>query len=206
VEVSLVPALGAIGTFAAWISVVVLHGEARSLGIPWMVAGLAGYAIYRRRAGLSLTEPARIERGTPPADFVPLEYHSALVPIFGTDVSARALRSAAKLVGPGAMVDAIYVIRVPAQLPLDAPLDGEEAIARRVLEGAELVGRRNGLRVRTTLMRTRNPGRTIAEEAARLGAEVIYLGTCHAPPSERALGPTARELLERRPCRIVIES
>jgi hypothetical protein len=35
---------------------------------------------------------------------------------------------------------------------------------------------------------------------------VIYLGTVHAPQSERALGPTARYLLAERPCRIIIES
>ena len=39
-----------------------------------------------------------------------------------------------------------------------------------------------------------------------MGAEIIYLGTAHAPPSERALGPTATYLLAHRPCRVLIET
>jgi basic amino acid/polyamine antiporter, APA family len=203
--VPLSSALGALGTFAAWVSVLVLHKEARTVGIGWMLLGLLIYAVYRRRAGLALTSPARIERGARPPDFVPLDYRSALVPIFGTDVSARSLRAAAKLVGREATVDAVYVIAVPSQLPLDGPLEREEQAGRNALESAALIGRREGLRVRTALLRTRNPGRTLVEEARRLGSEVVYLGTTHAPSAERALGPTATYLLAERPCRIVLE-
>src|SRR5207248_2715334 len=38
--------LGGIGTFAAWLSVVILKPEARLVGIPWMVIGLGGYLLY----------------------------------------------------------------------------------------------------------------------------------------------------------------
>jgi basic amino acid/polyamine antiporter, APA family len=198
--------LGGTGTFAAWVSVLVLHAEARTVGMGWMVAGVVLYVVYRRRAGLNLTTAARIERGERPPDFVPLEYRSALVPIFGTDVSARALRSAAKLVGPESTVDALYVIHVPSQLALDGPLDREEQLGRNVLEAASLIGKREGLNVRTTLLRTRHPGKTIVDEARRLQSEVVYLGTRHAPTAERALGPTARYLLAERPCRIIVET
>jgi hypothetical protein len=60
--------------------------------------------------------------------------------------------------------------------------------------------------VQTRLIRTRSPGAAIVEEAERRNAEIIYLGTAHAPPSERALGPTAAYLLAHRPCRVVIET
>jgi hypothetical protein len=40
----------------------------------------------------------------------------------------------------------------------------------------------------------------------RTGAQVLYLATAHAPPSERALGPTATYLLAERPCRVVVET
>ena len=75
-----------------------------------------------------------------------------------------------------------------------------------VLESAELAGRKAGLKVETRLIRTRSPGAAIVEEAERRKAEIIYLGTAHAPPSERALGPTASYLLAHRPCRVVIET
>ena len=60
--------------------------------------------------------------------------------------------------------------------------------------------------MRSSLIRTRNPGASIVEEAERRNADVVYMSTVHAPPSESSLGPTASYLLEKRPCRIVIET
>jgi nucleotide-binding universal stress UspA family protein len=85
-------------------------------------------------------------------------------------------------------------------------MEEEEARGREVLESARVRGRRAGLKVVTSLIRTRNPGAAIVEEAERRNADVIYLSTIHAPPSESALGPTATYLLEKRPSRVVIET
>jgi hypothetical protein len=167
---------------------------------------MTGYVLYRRHLGISLWDVHKIEHERRPVDFKELAYRSALVPIFGTDVSARAMRSAAKLVGEDAEVDAVYVLRVPAQLSLDAGMAEEEETGRDVLEAARLAGRQAGLKVRTALIRTRNPGAALVDEARRRGSEVVYLATLHAPPSERAIGPTAAYLLEQRPCRIVVET
>ncbi len=198
--------IGGIGTFAAWVSVLALHVDARYVGTAWMLVGLVGYLIYRRSQGLDLTSHHKIERRERPEFFVELEYHSAIVPIFGTDVDASALRAAAKLVGEGATVEAIYILRVPNQLSLDSGLDEEERLGLSVLESAKVTGRKSGLKIQTQLIRTRSPGAAIVEEAKQRNAEIIYLGTAHAPPSERALGPTATYLLAHRPCRVVIET
>ncbi len=205
-QIPLTAVLGGLGTFAAWVSVLILHTEARTVGVGWMVVGVGGYIVYRRRQGLDLREHQRIEHRRRPDSFVELEYRSALVPIFGTDIDASALRAAARLVGEGALVEALYVVRVPHQLPLEAGLEEEERLGSSVLEGARIRGRRAGLKVQTRLIRTRNPGAAIVEEAERMRAEIIYLGTAHAPASERALGPTASYLLAHRPCRVVIET
>ncbi len=205
-QIPVTAVLGGMGTFAAWLSVLALHVDARYVGTGWMVVGLIGYVFYRRSQGLDLTTRHKIERRERPAFFVELEYHSAIVPIFGTDVDAAALRAAAKLVGEGATVEAVYVLRVPNQLSLDAGLHDEEQLGLSVLESARLAGRKAGLKVETRLIRTRSPGAAIVEEAERQNAEIIYLGTAHAPPSERALGPTAAYLLAHRPCRVVIET
>jgi nucleotide-binding universal stress UspA family protein len=96
---------------------------------------------------------------------------------------------------------------VPNQLSLDAGLAEEEQLGLSVLEAAKLAGRKAGLKVQTRLIRTRSPGAAIVEEAERRGAEIIYLSTAHAPPSERALGPTATYLLAHRGrSRVVIET
>src|SRR5438445_421880 len=83
-----------IGTFAAWLSVVILKPEARLVGIPWMVLGLGGYFLYRRHIGMDPRVECRIERPAAPEGFHELAYGSALVPLFGTDVNGSAMSSA----------------------------------------------------------------------------------------------------------------
>ncbi|HEX4563125.1 MAG TPA: APC family permease, partial [Solirubrobacteraceae bacterium] len=134
--IPLTAVLGGIGTFAAWCAVTALHGEARTIGIPWMVAGMAGYFFYRWRQGLDPRREYRIARPERPPDFEEFDYRTAIVPIFGKDVSASALTSAAKLIGSEGVVYAVFVLPVPSQLSLDAGLEEEEAQGRSVLESA----------------------------------------------------------------------
>jgi APA family basic amino acid/polyamine antiporter len=205
-QIPITAVLGGIGTFAAWIAVVALHGEARTIGVPWMVLGMAGYFVYRKRQGLHPTKSYKIERPERPPDFEELEYTTALVPIFGDDVSASALSSAAKLIGADGVVYAIYVLPVPSQLSLEAGLEEEEAHGRSVLETARIKAKRRGIKIHTGLIRTRNPGAALVEEAERVGSDVIYWSTIHAPAGEQRIGPTAAYLLSKRPCRIIIET
>jgi basic amino acid/polyamine antiporter, APA family len=197
--------LGAIGTGIAFASVVALHQEARIVGTGWMVAGMAGYFLYRRRQGLDPRKQYRIPRPERPIGFVEVAYHSALVPILGTSVDNEAMARAAKLVGPDAAVEAVYVLKVPEQLPLDGGLEKEEAEARRVLEVARMQAKVAGCRVRCRLIRTRNPGRAIVEEAEDRRSDLIYISTEHAPSEEKLLGPTIRYVLAHRPSRVVVE-
>jgi basic amino acid/polyamine antiporter, APA family len=205
-EIPLTAVLGALGTSAAFVSVLVLHTEARTVGVAWMVVGLTGYFVYRWRSGLDPRKTYKIEREQRPPDFAALGYKTAIVPIFGTDLNARALRRAAKLLGDDAAVYALYVLRVPRQLPLEGGMETEEATGRSLLESARVAGRKLGLRVRTGLVRTRSPGATLVDEARRVDADLIYLDAVHAPHSEQALGPTAAYLLAKRPCRIIVET
>ncbi len=205
-DIPLTAVVGGIGTAAAWVAVVSLHPEARLVGIPWMVLGMGGYLLYRRRQGLDPFKSYRIARPERPADFEELDYRTALVPIFGEDVSAAALRSAAKLIGEEGLLYAVFVLPVPSQLSLEAGLEVEESEGRSVLESARIQARRAGIEIHTGLIRTRNPGAALVEEARRLGTDIIYWSTIHAPVGERGIGPTAAYLLSHRPCRVIIES
>ncbi len=198
--------IGGIGTAGAWVAVTVLHTEARYVGIPWMVIGMAGYFYYRHRLGLDPRKSYRLPRPERPADFEELEYRTALVPIFGDDVSASALRSAARLIGEDGIVYAVFVLPVPSQLSLESGLEEEEAHGRSVLESARIQARRGGIKIRTGLIRTRNPGSALVEEAERVGSDAIYWSTIHAPAGEQRIGPTAAYLLSKRPCRVIIET
>src|SRR5271156_5461439 len=205
-EIPMTAVIGGIGTFGAWIAVVALHVESRYVGIPWMIVGMGGYFLYRHRQGLDPKADYRIPRAERPPDFEELDYRTALVPIFGDDVSASALSSAAKLVGADGVVYAIFVLPVPSQLSLEAGLEEEEAQGRSVLEGARIKARRAGIKIHTGLIRTRNPGAALVEEAQRVGSDVIYWSTIHAPAGEQRIGPTAAYLLSKRPCRVIIET
>jgi hypothetical protein len=198
--------IGGIGTFAAWIAVTILHTEAKIVGIPWMVIGMGGYFYYRKRQGMDPRKSYKIEHAARPADFEELEYKTALVPIFGDDVSASALSSAAKLIGSEGVVYAIYVLPVPSQLSLESGLEEEEAHGRSVLESARIQARRAGIKIHTGLIRTRNPGAALVEEAERVHCDVIYWSAIHAPAGEQRIGPTAAYLLSKRPCRVIIET
>jgi basic amino acid/polyamine antiporter, APA family len=205
-EIPMTAVIGGIGTASAWVAVTVLHVEARYVGVPWMIAGMAGYFYYRHRQGLDPRKHYRIARPERPPDFQELDYRTALVPIFGEDVSAAALHSAAKLIGEDGVVYAIFVLPVPSQLSLEAGLEDEEAQGRSVLESARIQARRAGIKIHTGLIRTRNPGAALVEEAERVGSDVIYWSTIHAPTGEQRIGPTAAYLLSKRPCRIIIET
>jgi basic amino acid/polyamine antiporter, APA family len=204
--IPLTAVLGGIGTFGAWCAVVALHTDARAIGIPWMIAGMAGYFLYRKSQGLDPRKDYRIARPERPPDFAELDYRTALVPIFGDDVSATALQSAAKLIGEDGVVYAVFVLPVPSQLPLEGGLEEEEAQGRSVLESARIQARRLGIEIHTSLIRTRNPGAALVEDAERVGADVIYWSTIHAPAGEQRIGPTAAYLLSKRPCRVIIET
>ena len=205
-EIPLTAVFGALGTGAAFVSVIVLHPEARIIGTAWLAAGLGGYLLYRRHLGIDPRELHRVRRPERPLDFLELSYKSALVPIFGNNIDADAMHRAATVVDPDATVEALYVLKIPQahELP-DRDFDAEEYEARCLLEVARLQARARGLRVHVKLIRTRNPGRSIVEEARERGSDLIYVSTEHAPSDERLLGPTTRYLLEKRPCRVIVE-
>lgn len=171
-----------------------------------MLLGRLGYFLHWRRRGLDPRAQHRIVRRERPPDFAAFDYRSALVPIFGADVSASALRSAAKLIGEDGVVYAVFVLPVPSQLSLESGLEEEEAHGRAVLESARIQAHRAGIEIHTSLIRTRNPGAALVEEARRVAADVIYWSTIHAPADEQGIGPTAAYLLSKRPCRVIIET
>jgi APA family basic amino acid/polyamine antiporter len=195
-----------LGTGLAFIVVTILHLVVAVAGVAWLALGMAVYVLYRRRHGLDLRTTSRAPRHERPPDFEELQYKTALVPIFGDDVSASALSSAAKLIGADGVVYAIYVLPVPSQLSLEAGMEEEEAHGRSVLEIARIKARRAGIKIHTGLIRTRHPGAALVEEAVRVGCDVIYWSTIHAPAGEQRIGPTAAYLLSRRPCRVIIET
>ncbi len=205
-ELPLFALVGGLGTGLAFLTVTLLHLDVAVIGVFWLAFGMLLYVFYRRGQGLDLRTTALVARPERPPDFEEFDYRTALVPIFGADISASALGAAAKLIGEDGVVYAIFVLPVPSQLSLDAGLEEEEAQGRSVLESARIKARRAGIKIHTGLIRTRNPGAALVAEAERVDADVIYWSTIHAPTGEQRIGPTAVYLLGKRPCRVIIET
>ena len=206
--VPLTAVLGAIGTGAAFVSVVVLHKEARIVGTGWMIAGMAGYFLYRRRHGPRPEEGSTGSRGPSGRS---ASSRSPTTPRWcrssAPTSTPRRWRRAAKLVGPDAAVEAVYVLKVPAQLPLDGGLEEEEREARRVLEVARLQARgRRAARCACRLIRTRNPGAAIVDEArgAALGPD-LHHHRARARARSACSARRTRYVLANRPCRVIVE-
>ena len=170
-----------------------------------MVAGMAGYFLYRKRKGLDPRSSLRVARPERPVRFWRSPTAPRWCPIFGTDVSTDAMTRAAALVGPDAEVEALYVLKVPRGLPGRGRAWRPRRSGPERARGGAAAGARRGLKVRVKLIRTRNPGAAIVEEAEERHSDLIYISTDHAPRGERLVGPITEYVLGHRPCRVVVD-
>ena len=198
---------GGLATGASFVVILVQNPLTRWVGLGWIVAGLVGYALYRRRwvhAGLGETVKA------PPAfgAALALEYRRIVVPIVPGRPSDDALDVACRLAAErGARVVALSVIEVPLELPLDADLPDEERLANDELDEAMAVGDTYGVRVVGRLVRGRSASVEIVREAERRGAEIIVLGSPRKDLTSRrrgVFGSTVDRVMRRAPCRVMV--
>src|SRR5207245_6891786 len=119
---------------------------ARYAGPAWLAVGLIVYVAVRRAHGEGLVERVAAPDERPLVD-VP-HFRTILVPmklgIIGEEMLATAIKLA---VDHGATVEALHVIRVPLDQPLDAELLDEEERAGAALAEAKLLGAENGVEV-----------------------------------------------------------
>ncbi|MEX1141737.1 MAG: amino acid permease [Thermoleophilaceae bacterium] len=218
-------ALGAVCGAGAWVTVAILHEEARYVGGGWMLAGIAMYVGYRVAQGKSITK-----RFTVPEEALrearEIEYGSILVPIFGGPLDDDIVGTAGRLAAEraeegegGTMLEAIWVFQIPMSLPIDARVPEERLdAARRALARAKQVGEEYaGVEVATAMVRGRTVGAAIVGEARRRGVEAIALAA-EAPTrirggailggrgigSDRFAGDLTRYVIEKAPCRVIL--
>jgi APA family basic amino acid/polyamine antiporter len=194
--------VGGIGTGLAWLVVVIQDPSTRYAGFAWLAAGFIFYVLYRRKLGLPLRETVVAPLQFGPA--IALEYRSILVPIVSGPESHEAVDLAARLAAErGATIVALRVIVVPLDKPMDCDMAAEEAEADRLLDEARLAAETYGVRLIDRIVRARQAGRAIVEEAARRQAEIVVLG---APRGRRRaiFGKTVDYVLKNAPCRVMV--
>ena len=199
--------LGGLATGASFVVILVQNPLTRWVGLGWIVAGLVGYAIYRRRwVHAPLTETVK----APPAfgAALALEYRRILVPVVPGRPSDDALDLACRLAAErGARVVALTVIEVPLELPLEAELPDEERQAHEELDEAVAIGDTYGVRVVGRLVRGRSASTEIVREAERRGSEIIVLGSPRKELTSRrrgVFGSTVDRVMRKAPCRVMV--
>ena len=168
--------VGGLGTGIAWLVVVDQDPATRYAGFAWLAVGFVFYVLYRRHSDLPLTTTMRAPM--PLGAALALEYRSILVPIVAGPESREAVELAARLATERAgRIVLLRVIVVPLELPLDADLREQLEEADELLDEARAVAAPYGVRVVERVVRARNAGAAIVEEAERRGAEIIVLGS-----------------------------
>ncbi len=194
--------IGAIGTGAAWLVVVIQDAPTRYAGTAWLAAGLVFYVIYRRKLKLPLRTTSRAPVPLGPA--LALEYRSILVPVVGGDESREAVEVAARLATERAgRIVLLRVIVVPLELPLDADLSEQVEDAYELLDRAHAIAEPYGVRAVERIVRSRQAGSAIVEEADRRGTEIIVLGARRGN-YKTIFGSTVEYVLKNAPCRVMV--
>jgi basic amino acid/polyamine antiporter, APA family len=205
VDVPLPAAVGALLTLALFAAAVATNEGARIAGPVWLACGVAVYLWSRRAAG-----EAVLGRATPPEpDLVPSpesELRRILVPVkpgeIGREVLATALRLAKQ---SGGSVRVIHVLKVPMAEPLDADLGGTDQAALEVVDEARETGREEGVRVEGLVIRARSRSEAIVEEAHKIGADLIMMGSSPRWRSQsRFFSPLVDEVLRSASCEVMV--
>ena len=200
-----IPSLvGAVLTFAAWIVALATHEGARYAGPAWLAVGLVIYVGVRKSRGERLRE--RVVSADEHRGLAEAEFSRILVPMKLGEIGEEMIATAVKLAQErGASVEALYVIRVPLELPLDAELLDEEERAEASIAEAKLLGEDHGVTVEGRIVRSRSIGQAIVEEARERGADLIVLGSSPRwRRQSRFFSPTVEYVLKKAPTEVLI--
>jgi APA family basic amino acid/polyamine antiporter len=198
--------VGGLGTATAWVVVVVQDAPTRYVGLAWLAVGFVFYPLYRRHIGAPLRRTVRAPVLLGAA--IALEYRNILVPVVEGRESEEAVEVACRLAGERrSTIVALRVIVVPLEQPIDVLLPEEEERANELLDQARAVGELYGVRVIGRIVRERQAGRAIVEEALRRQSEIVVLGAPRAKHTRRAVfGKTVDHVLRNAPTRVMVAS
>jgi len=195
---------GALGTGIAWLVVVIQKPGPRWAGLGWLIIGLIGYVVYRRKV---LHEPltATLHAPTIIGPAIALEYRNVLVPVKPGRASEEAIDLSCRLAADrGASIAALSVIVVPLDQPLDTKLEEEERMADEALDVAAAIAELYGVKFTERLVRARHAGRAIVDDAIRRHSEIIVMGAPRGGSGRGVFSDTVDFVLKHAPCRVMV--
>jgi len=199
-----IPAVvGALATTAVFVAAMATHVGARYGGSAWLLAGVVVYLLVRRSSGTGLLEHvlATDEQVVPEAVFSKI-----LVPMKLGEIGEEMVATAVKLAQErGAAVEALYVISVPLDQPLDAPMFEAEERAAASMAEATALGADHGVQVVGKTVRARSIGEAIVEAARNDEVDLIVLGSSPRwRRQSRFFSPTVDYVLRKSPAEVLI--
>jgi APA family basic amino acid/polyamine antiporter len=197
--------IGAVAMAAVWVLMVITHGLGAVVGFAWLGGGLLLYVLYRKSAGYRLlTQPH--EAALPAAALADVDYDRILVPVLGTRLSDEMMVLACQLAAEkGAVIDVLYVLEVPMNLPLDASLPLGRARGKHVLDTAMAVAREFGVEAWPHLVSARSPGRAIVDTAREWDSHVIIMGEVRKPRADgRLVGDTVAHVMRQARAEVLL--
>ena len=195
--------VGALSTGAIFVVALVTHIGARYGGPAWLACGVVVYLLVRRGSGAGLLEhvEAADEQTLPQA-----AYSKILVPMKLGEIGEEMVATAVKLAEErNASVEALHVILVPLDQPLDAAMAEREERAEASLEEAKLLGADHGVVVEGRTIRARSIGDAIVRAAEESGADLIVLGSSPRwRRQSRFFSPTVDHVLRKANAEVLI--
>ncbi len=134
----------------------------------------------------------------------PFDHRLLLVPVVSGPRSREAAHLAGRLAaGRRSKVILQRVLVVAAELPLDAHLTEQAGESERLLEECAQIVEAYGVKSEKRIVRARQAGRAIVEEAGARGVDVVILG---APRSthRQIFGHTVHYVLKHSPARVMV--
>jgi len=202
VELPVTAILGGLGTFGAWIVVMVLNISTLIAGVAWMAIGITVYLLYRRNQGLPLRETVKVA-SLEPLGVEEVEYKSVLLVFEDGEFSEELVATAKTLAAKRRRaIHVLSLVNVPTQYPLDADLEERDAHAQGVIEQAKLIC---GQRVTGEVEHVRpgQAGAAVIEEAKAIDAAVILMPIRYRN-GKPLLGQSLRYVLANRPTRVIV--
>ncbi len=198
------PALvGAPLTFAVWVLALITHPGARYAGPAWLLIGLGVFVVVRRRREAGVLDDIDPVSILPPG----VVYRKVLVPMKLGDIGEEMVATAVALAKErGAIVEAVFVVRVPRAFPLEGALPEDvRRHADESLAEACALGEEHGVEVVVRTVAARSIGHAIVDEAREHAADLIVLGSSPRwRRQSRFFSPTVDYVLRNAPCEVLV--
>ena len=163
------------------------------------------YVVHRRQARLPLGRQPE-QRRLPSAALADVDYERILVPVDGTRLTDEMMVLGCQLAADkGATIDAVYVVEVPMNLPLDATMPEERERGRRVLDAALAVAQEFGVEAWPHLVASRTVGRAVVQTAEEWNADVVIMGAVRRRRlDDRVLDDSTTHVLRHAPGEVLL--